>query len=135
MNLSNCRRTGRPHLGPRDVVPASMWPELLAGVDLARGPLGRSAFLADVLSRRVGRPDLVRHNQLPLDVPATLKGSTPHDSRHSVTIRVHPDVAAELERAARALGLPRQAHIAEEIADELGYTHTAARTGVLPLAM
>jgi hypothetical protein len=139
MNLSAAtgqRRTGRPHLGPRDVVPAAMWPALLAGVDHARGTLGRSAFLADLLSRRVGRPDLVRHDQLPLDIPDSVKDSSSQDGRpHVVTIRVHPDVAAELDRAANEVGLARQVLIAEEIANELGYSHPTTRTGVLPLAM
>jgi hypothetical protein len=130
------RRTGRPHLGPREVVPAAMWPALLAGVDHARGTLGRSAFLADLLSRRVGRPDLVRHSQLPLDIPVSVRDSSPQDSRpHVVTIRVHPDVAAELDTAASEAGLARQVHIAEEIASELGYFHPTTRTGVLSLAM
>lgn len=141
MNVSAAaghRRTGRPHLGPRGVVPAAMWPELLAGVDHARNDLGRSPFLADLLSRRVGRPDLARHNQLPLDVPADLTDSTPHESPHIVTIRVHPDVTAELDRGASKAGLPRRVYVAEVIAEELGYTHRTtktARTGVLPLAM
>lgn len=138
MNLSTDggqRRSGRPHLGPRAVVPAAMWAELLAGVDHARGPLGRSAFLADLLSRRVGRADLARHGQLPLDVPVSLAESAPRGPRHVVTIRVHPDVSAELDRAASQAGLARQVHIAQEIADELGYSHPTASTGVLPLAM
>ncbi len=45
MNLSAAagqRRTGRPHLGPRDVVPAAMWPPQKAGTALlARSTCGR----------------------------------------------------------------------------------------------
>ncbi|MEN4466855.1 hypothetical protein VXE65_32955 [Mycolicibacterium conceptionense] len=132
------RRTGRPHLGPRNVVPAAMWPGLLAGVDHARGSLDRSAFLADLLSRRVGRPDLARHNQLPLDIPLALNPQEADEPPHIVTIRVHPDVTAELDRGSTEAGLPRRVYLAKVIADELGYTRPATAASepeVLPMAM
>lgn len=62
--------------------------------------------------------------------------SPPVQTRHC-TVRVHPDVARELDRGASESGLPRAVFIADAIAESLGVSraHTTAKEEGLPLAM
>lgn len=129
---------GRPHLGPRVVVTAALWPALEHLVDDVRGPLDRSPFLADLLASHVDRPDLIRHQQLALSLtshdgmPGRPRGATRH-----CTVRVHPAVAGELVAHAERAGLPRAVYNAMAIANILvscGAETTAKQEG-LPLAM
>ena len=129
---------GRPHLGPRVVVTAALWPALEHLVDGARGPIDRSPFLADLLACHVDRPDLARHRQLMLSVsshdrvPRQPGGATRH-----CTVRVHPAVAAELIARAERAGLPRAVYNATAIANIVGShgVETTAKQEGLPLAM
>lgn len=129
---------GRPHLGPRVVVTAALWPALEHLVDGARGPLDRSPFLADLLAYHVDRRDLVRHRQLTLcltshdRIPRQPGGPTRH-----CTVRVHPTVAAELIARADRAGLPRAVYNAAAIANIVGShgAETTAKQEGLPLAM
>ncbi len=137
-----CTVKGRPHLGPREMVTAALWPSLEALVDEERGGLDRSPFLADLLAWHVGRPDLIRHRQLaiefttrdgePIDAAKPLGAKTRH-----CTVRVHPDVARELEKGRKKSGLPRGVHIADAIAEALGVSQArvSAKEEGLPLAM
>ena len=133
---------GRPHLGPRTVVTAAMWSALEEAVDVARGSLDRSPYLADLLAWSVGRPELIRHNQLAIEFFAGNRAAVevfgPADmrTRHR-TVRVHPDVAGELDRGAIEKGLPRSVFIADTIAQSLGVRRatSAAKEEGLPLAM
>ncbi len=133
-------RRGRPHLGPRTVVTAALWPGLERLVDGTRGPLDRSPFLADLLSWHVGRADLIRHHELALPLPTdctdALAAHSAGATRHC-TVRVHPDVAHELERGASEYGMPRAVYIADAIAESLGVSraHATVKEEGLPLAM
>lgn len=141
-----CAVKGRPHLGPREMVTAALWPSLETLVDEERGGLDRSPFLADVLAWHVGRPDLIRHQQLAIDFEFTeafpargrCAATKPlgAKTRHC-TVRVHPDVARELEKGRKKAGVPRAVHIANAIAEALGVSqgHTSATEEGLPLAM
>lgn len=121
---------GRPSLGHREQVTAALWPSLEALITDARGSIDRSPFLADLLAWHVGRPDVIRHTQLAIkfrtddavvDAP---KPSGPRATRH-VTVRVHPDVARELDRRARKSGLPRGVFVAEAIAESPAFAEPA----------
>ena len=129
---------GRPHLGPRVVVTAALWPALEHFIDAARGPLDRSPFLADLLAYHVDRPDLARHRQLTLSlaihdcIPRQSGGTTRH-----CTVRVHPAVAAELIARAERVGLARAVYNATAIANIVGSrgAETTGQQEGLPLAM
>ncbi|WP_241479857.1 hypothetical protein [Mycolicibacterium neoaurum] len=133
---------GRPSLGDREHVTAALWPSLEALVDDLRGGLNRSPFLADLLAWHIGRPELIRHSQLAMEF--TTRGAAAFDAakpsgtktRHC-TVRVHPDVARELDRGASESGLPRAVFIADAIAESLGVSraHATAKEEGLPLAM
>lgn len=131
---------GRPHLGPREVITAALWPSLEALVDHARGGLDRSPYLADLLARHVGRPDLVRHSQLTITFGAAdvCDAQAVQDSRktRSCTVRVHPAVAHELNRRASDFRLSRATYVADAIAEWFGAVRRAATNEErLPLAM
>lgn len=133
---------GRPHLGPREIVTAALWPSLEALVDDTRGGLDRSPFLADLLAWHVGRPDLIRHSQLAIEFvtgggAAFDAAKAPGAKTRHCTVRVHPDVAHELESGASKSGLPRAVFIADAIAESLGVSraHATAKEEGLPLAM
>lgn len=134
---------GRPHLGPRTVVTAALWPGLERLVDDIRGVLDRSPFLADLLSWHVGREDLIRHRQLSLTLQIGGTAAVPpahstQATRHC-TVRVHPAVAAELVIRANSLGLPRAVYNANAIAELLcgsaAIPVAATSKEGLPLAM
>ena len=109
---------GRPHLGPREIITAALWPSLEALVDTARGSLDRSPYLADLLAWHVGRPDLIRHAQLTMEfATGQTAGSdeTPEAKTRHCTVRVHPAVADETRQARNrirppASGLHRRCH-------------------------
>jgi hypothetical protein len=139
---------GRPSLGDREHVTAALWPSLEALVDEERGSLNRSPFLADLLAWHVGRPDLIRHKQLtiefeftaefPARAAAVLDAAKPAGTKtRHCTVRVHPDVAHELEERRKRTGQARGVFIANAIAESLGVTqtHTSANEEGLPLAM
>lgn len=132
---------GRPSLGDREHVTAALWPSLETLVDESRGGLNRSPFLADLLAWHIGRPELIRHTQLAIEFStasgAALDAAKPSGTKtRHCTVRVHPDVAVELDRGASESGLPRAVFIADAIAEALGVSraHTAKEEG-LPLAM
>lgn len=134
---------GRPHLGPREVITAALWPGLEALVDDMRGDLDRSPFLADALARHFGRTDLIRHSQRAIEFSTTsgrllLDAAKPvgAKTRHC-TVRVHPDIVGELERGASDAGVPRGVFTAEVIAVALGVRGARVTTKEegLPLAM
>lgn len=133
---------GRPHLGPRTVVTAALCCGLEQVVDDARGGLDRSPYLADLLAWHVGRADVIRHNQLAMEFSTSSRPafavcrSSGTRTRHC-TVRVHPDVARELDRGARESGLPRGVYIADAIAKSLGVRrgNGGLKEGGLPLAM
>lgn len=134
---------GRPHLGPREIVTAALWPGLEVLVDEVRNGLNRSPFLADLLAWHVGRPDLMRDSQLTIAFVTTDDATVGNagkplgaKTRHC-TVRVHPDVAFELDRGASESRLPRAVFIAGAIAESLGVNraHTTAKEEGLPLAM
>lgn len=140
-SLRHASPRGRPHLGPRVVVTAALWVELEQAVDLVRGSLERSPYLADLLAWHVERPDLIRHRQLVISFESPYADATEpagsHGTRHC-TVRVHPAVAGELVERASELGLPRAVYNANAIAEFLGsprlHTPTMSEEG-LPLAM
>lgn len=132
---------GRPSLGDREHVTAALWPSLEALVDESRGGLNRSPFLADLLAWHIGRPELIRHTQLAIEFStasgAAFDAAKPSGTKtRHCTVRVHPDVACELDRGASESGLPRAVFIADAIAEALGVrrAHAAKEEG-LPLAM
>lgn len=134
--------TGRPHLGPRTVITAALWPELERAVDHARGSVDRSPFLADLLAWHVGRQDLIRHRQLALALDSCAASTadstlTIASTRHC-TVRVHPDVANELVTRAEANHRARGVYNARVIAELLGAAvprlSSSTQEG-LPLAM
>ena len=129
---------GRPHLGPREIITAALWPSLEALVDAARGSLDRSPYLADLLAWHVGRPDLIRHAQLTMEfATGQIAGSdeTPEAKTRHCTVRVHPAVADELDRRATESGRPRAVYIADAIAEGLGARRARTKAEGLPLAM
>jgi hypothetical protein len=143
-NIGHRAARGRPSLGDRQHVTAALWPRLEALVDESRGPLDRSPYLADLLAWHIGRPDLLRDTQLAIEFtltadPAASDAARPtHAQTRHATVRVHPDVAHELDRRASDCGLPRAVFIAAAIAEALG-VHQAPTTPSLeeglPLAM
>lgn len=133
---------GRPSLGDREHVTAALWPALETVVDEARGALDRSPFLADLLAWHIGRPDVIRHTQLAIEFSAescaAFDAAKPSDTKtRHCTVRVHPDVALELDRGASESGLHRAVFIAQAIAESLGgrRVHAHAKEEGLPLAM
>lgn len=131
---------GRPHLGPRTVITAALWPELEQVVDDSRGSLRRSPFLADLLAWHVARPDLIRDHQLAMSfgdrVHCAIEPIKSEATKHR-TVRVPPAVATELVALAAELGVPRGVYNANAIADLLGAPRlrTPTTTKELPLAM
>jgi hypothetical protein len=119
-----CTVKGRPHLGPREIITAALWPSLEAMVDIARGSLDRSPYLADLLAWHIDRPDLIRHPQLVLDfatAPLTDTGpEQPGTKTRHCTVRVHPVVAIELDRRAKEIGCARAVYTAGAVAERLG---------------
>ncbi|ORV09682.1 hypothetical protein [Mycolicibacterium fallax] len=139
-------RRGRPHLGDRVVVTAALTPSDLIVVDGIRGSLPRSTFINELLAEHVGRTDLLagpiqlalvdattpqRRGQLLAQVR-----TRPVDGRVLyATVRVHPDVHAEIERLRHDADLPQSTYTAEVVRERLGIAAPRPRAEGLPLAM
>lgn len=107
--------------------------------------LARSEYLADLLALHVDRPDLVRHNDIAL--PQTSPPATDHDhdedesgldgDPHTTTIRVHPDVADEIQNRAAQLAIHRGTYITYVVSEhcQLPTPSLTKPQEVLPLAM
>ena len=85
---------------------------------------------------------MIRHNQLAMEFstssnPVFAIGRPSGTRTRHCTVRVHPEVARELDRGASESGLPRAVFIADAIAVSLGVRQGNANMTeeALPLAM
>lgn len=140
--MAGNHRSGRHHLGPRDVVTARLAAPVLAAVDAlaAQHGIDRSPYLADVICVHVGRPDLMRWLDQALLALIATRNTLDHSvfgADHDVTVRVPVPVRQAVEAAAAEHGVSRSMYLADVICAHVGRPDLIRRLNkeVVPLAM
>lgn len=138
-------RAGRPSLGDRAIMTATLPVIVLRAVDTAAADHGtdRTAVLTDIVCFHYDRPDLMRHlpQQVLLETASATTELSDEDRRIGPHVKVRPPrvVADIIDVDHMRLGIERSTYLADIVCHHMGYPELVRDTEVqkegLPLAM
>ncbi len=138
-------RAGRPSLGDRAIMTATLPVIVLRAVDTAAADHGtdRTAVLTDIVCFHYDRPDLMRHlpQQVLFETASATTELSDEDRRIGPHVKVRPPrvVADIIDVDHMRLGIERSTYLADIVCHHMGYPELVRDTEVqkegLPLAM